>query len=128
MPAWDEYKATAKERGALAFELYIVETTPIATPEMLQQTLPAHLDYQKQLEAKGKLFLAGPVSDVTGELNQGSGLLIYRAISLQEADELAKADPMHSQNVRSYTIRKWLVNEGSPRFATSLSSQSVHIS
>lgn len=128
MPAWDEYKAIAKERGALAFELYIMETTPIATPEALQQTLPAHLDYQKQLEADGKLFLAGPTSDVTGELMQGSGLIIYRAASLEEAEALAKGDPMHSQNVRSYIVRKWLVNEGSPRFATSLSSQSVHIS
>lgn len=128
MPAWDEYKAIAKERGALAFELFIVETTPIATPEALQQTLPAHLAYQKQLEAKGALFLAGPTSDLTGELMQGAGLIIYRAASLEEADGFAKGDPMHSEKVRSYTIRKWLVNEGSPRLSTSLSSQSVRLS
>ena len=125
MPAWNEYKAIAKERGALAFELYIVETTPIAAPEALQQTLPAHLAYQKQLEHEGKLFLAGPTSDMTGERMEGTGLIIYRANSLEEADALAKGDPMHSQNIRSYTIRKWLVNEGSPRLETSLSSQSV---
>lgn len=128
MPAWEEYKATAKERGALAFELFIVETTPIGTPDALQKTLPAHLAYQRQLESEGKLFLAGPTSDLTGELMQGTGLIIYRAQSLQDADEMAKNDPMHSENVRSYTVRKWLVNEGSPILSTSLSSQTVRLS
>ena len=128
MPAWEDYKSTAKERGALAFELYLVETTVIGTGEALQAILPAHLAYQRELESQGKLFLAGPTSDDTGELMQGNGMIIYRASSLAEADALAKGDPMHKENVRSYKLRKWLVNEGSPNFATRLSSQSVIIS
>lgn len=128
MPAWEEYKQIAKDRGALALELFVVQTTPVGTPEQLQKTLPAHLAYQRQLEASGKLFLAGPMSDDTGELMQGVGLIIYRAASLEEADKLASADPMHSENVRSYSLRKWLVNEGSPRLATGLSAQSVTLS
>ena len=59
---------------------------------------------------------------------QGVGLIIYRAASLEEADKLASADPMHSERVRSYSLRKWLVNEGSPRLATGLSAQSVTLS
>ena len=128
MPAWEDYKSTAKERGALAFELYLVETTPIASGEALQAILPAHLAYQRELEAQGKLFLAGPTSDETGELMQGTGMIIYRASSMAEADALAKGDPMHKDNIRSYRLRKWLVNEGSPQFATRLSSQSVIVS
>lgn len=128
MPTWDEYKKTAKNRGALALELYAVETTPTSTPEALKAVLPAHLAYQRQLESEGKLFLAGPLSDETGELMRGTGLIIYRANSLEEANELAKGDPMHSENVRSYILRKWLINEGSPRFATALCAQSVTLS
>ena len=28
MPAWNEYKKAAKERGSLALELFVVESTP----------------------------------------------------------------------------------------------------
>ena len=111
MPAWEEYKKIAKERGALAFELYVVETTPIGTPEDLQRVLPDHIAYQQTLEASGALFMAGPTSDPTGELVQGSGLIVYRAASLSEAQAFAEADPMHKENVRSFSVRKWLVNE-----------------
>lgn len=128
MPAWEEYKKASRERGSLAFELFIVETTPIAGPEELQKTLPAHLAYQKQLEAEGKLFLAGPTSDDTGALMQGTGMIIYRAANLEEARALADGDPMHSENVRSYKLRKWLVNEGSITIATALSAQTICLS
>ena len=127
MPAWDEYKKIAKARGALALELYVVETTPIVTAEQIKETLPKHLAYQEQLEREGKLFLAGPLSDHTGLSMEGGGLIGYRACSLQEADALAKADPMHVRKVRNYTLRKWLVNEGSPRISVGLSQQSVSL-
>ena len=39
MPAWDEYKKIAKARGALALELYVVETTPIGTAKQIKETL-----------------------------------------------------------------------------------------
>ena len=128
MPAWDEYKSIAKERGALALELYVVESTPATEPTVLQSVLPEHLAYQKQMEADGKLFLAGPLSDDTGTLMEGRGLIIYRASSMDEAEEIAKNDPMHAKGARTYSVRKWLVNEGSPRFTTSLSDQSVTFS
>lgn len=127
MPSWNEYKQTARERGALAFELYVVELTAAAPPEDMQAALPRHLAYQKDMEAAGKLFLAGPLSDLTGEQMQGTGLIIYRAASLEEAHEIALNDPMHAENKRTYTMRKWLVNEGSPSFSTALSDQRVII-
>ncbi|MEM8748848.1 MAG: YciI family protein [Pseudomonadota bacterium] len=128
MPAWEDYKKIAKGRGALAFELYVVESTPCSEPEQLQAVLPDHLAYQKDKEAEGALFMAGPLSDATGDEMQGSGLIIYRAASLQEANGFAASDPMHAKGVRTYTIRKWLVNEGSPSFATALSDQRVIVS
>ena len=128
MPAWNEYKAIAKERGALAFELYVVHSTPQAKPEELQAVLPDHLAYQKKLAAEEKLFMAGPVSDVTGDQMQGAGMMIYRASSMDEARALADGDPMHAKNIRSYTMHKWMVNEGSPSFSSRLSAKEVVVS
>ncbi len=128
MPDWNAYKSHAKERGALALELFAVESTPVADEQKLKAVLPRHLEYQKELEAAGKLFLAGPLSDDTGSLMQGSGLVIYRCESWDEAVALADKDPMHSENVRSYRLRRWLVNEGSLQFSATLSSQSVAVS
>ncbi|NKB50945.1 MAG: hypothetical protein GKR97_01765 [Rhizobiaceae bacterium] len=125
MPKWNEYKEIARDRGALAFELYVVETTPAVAPDIMKEVLPRHLEYQMKVEAVGKLFLAGPLSDDTGEEMQGSGLIIYRAESMQEALELAKQDPMHLEGCRTFKLRKWLVNEGSPSFETRLSQKQV---
>lgn len=128
MPSWNEYKETARSRGALAFELFVVETVLASTPQDMQATLPAHLAYQKEQEAAGKLFLAGPLSDVAGDNMSGGGLIIYRATSMEEAQSLAENDPMHSEGKRTFTLRKWLVNEGSPSFSMALSDQKVLVS
>ena len=128
MPAWNDYKAEAKSRGALALELFVVHSVPTAEPEVLKANLPAHLAYQGEQEAKGNLVLAGPVSDETGELMQGMGMIIYRAESLAAATELAENDPMHKAGARSFSIRKWLVNEGSLNVSIGLSGKTVSLS
>ena len=126
MPAWDDYKKAARERGSLALELYVVETRPVK-PEELGDALPAHLLYQVEQEQCGALVFAGPLSDETGEQMQGSGLIIYRAESMQAARAIADADPMHAAGIRTYTLRKWLVNEGSFQLDVKLSTQSVRL-
>lgn len=128
MPAWNDYKNEAKARGALALELYVVQSTPEKTPEKLKATLPYHLAYQAKLEAEGRLMFAGPMSDDTGELMQGVGMIVYRAASMEEARDLADNDPMHKNGVRSYTLRKWLINEGQLTVKVELSAQSVALS
>lgn len=127
MTAWDTYKQAAKERGALALELFVVESTPAKPSVDVQASLPAHLQYQRSLEAAGKLAFAGPLSDPTGELIQGTGLIIYRAGSLEEAQGLAADDPMHKSGARSFTLRRWLVNEGSLSLSVGLSTKSVEL-
>jgi len=113
MVAWSEYKIMARERGALALELFVVESTPAKTADDVKASLPAHLAYQRELELSGILVLAGPLSDSTGENMVGSGLIILRAASMVEASVVVENDPMHLSGARSYTLRKWLVNEGS---------------
>ena len=127
MPLWEEYKTIARSRGALAMELYVVQSAPVAAPELLQEILPDHLAYQEKLEAEGVLALAGPVSDESGDQMQGAGMMIYRAADMATARAYADADPMHAKGARCYTIRKWLVNEGKLQFTVSLSNQRANI-
>lgn len=128
MPKWADYKRIAKERGALALELFVVNSKPAAPDADLPGTLPDHLAYQAELERDGKLVFAGPVSDATGEDMNGEGMIIYRAASLEEARALAENDPMHKRGVRTFTIRRWLVNEGSFTVSVGLSGKKVSFS
>ncbi|MEM7268891.1 MAG: YciI family protein [Pseudomonadota bacterium] len=123
MPKWSEYLAHAKERGSLAFEVYRVVSTPNGDMDLLQRTLPDHLRYIGEREADGAIMLAGPLSDETGEEMQGVGMLILRAESLEAAKALADGDPMHSSGARSYTIRKWMINEGAINIQVRLGGQ-----
>lgn len=127
MPSWNEYKATAKSRGALAMELFVVESTLAVSPEQMLEVLPEHLDYQKQMEASGKLFLAGPLSDASGELMQGTGMIVYRTETAEEAKRIADRDPMHAKGIKTFRIRKWLVNEGALSFSIALSNQHISL-
>ena len=127
MPAWADYKKQAQDRGSLAYELFVVESTPAKSPEDLKKVLPDHLAYQQIQESKGALAFAGPMSDLSGEQMQGMGLIVYRAESFETAKQLADADPMHSTGTRTYTLRRWLINEGSFQLDVKLSSQQVSL-
>ncbi|AXI48689.1 hypothetical protein C1J03_01315 [Sulfitobacter sp. SK012] len=128
MVAWTDYKTDAKNRGALALELYVVQSTPAKAPQDVKAALPDHLAYQAKLEAAGQLALAGPMSDETGEHMQGMGLIIYRAGSLEAARVLAQNDPMHKSGARSFTLRRWMINEGSLNLSVGLSTKTVSLS
>jgi uncharacterized protein YciI len=96
----------------LAKRLYAVVTEPTHGPEPVRESLEAHLAYQVKLEEEGIMFAAGPFADDAEQEWTGSGMFIYRAESFAEAVKLAEADPMHSSGARSFTVRPWLLNEG----------------
>lgn len=122
MVAWNDYKTMAKERGALALELYVVESTPEKSPEEVKAVLPDHLAYQRAQEEAGRLVMAGPLSDSTGNEMQGTGMILYRAETMDAARAIAESDPMHKTGARSFKLRKWLVNEGSLTVQVGLST------
>lgn len=128
MVAWADYKSEAKSRGALALELYVAHSTPAKTPQDVKASLPEHLAYQADLEKQGKLVFAGPMSDETGDHMQGVGMIVYRADSLEAARALAEADPMHASGARSFTLRRWMINEGSFSVSVGLSTGAVGFS
>ena len=107
---FDEYKTAARDRGAMAFELFVVTST-VADGARMAGILPDHLAYQAKLEASGALVLAGPLSDPEGRAVVG-GCIVLRAPDMAAARALADADPMHERGARRYEIRRWLVNEG----------------
>ena len=128
MVAWADYKAEAKGRGALALELYVAQSTPAKAPEDVKANLPDHLAYQADLERRGQLAFAGPMSDESGDHMQGMGLIIYRADSLEQARVLAESDPMHKSGARSFVLRRWMINEGSLNFTGGLSTGGLKFS
>ena len=122
MVPWDEYKSHAKERGALALELFVVRSMPTGDSEAVKASLTDHLAYQRELEEAGRLVMAGPVSDEAGDYMIGGGMILLRADSMEEATQMAEDDPMHKTGARSFTLRKWLVNEGSLTVSVGLST------
>ena len=127
MVAWADYKSDAKARGALALELYVAHSIPAKAPQDVKASLPDHLAYQATLEASGHLAFAGPMSDEGGDEMQGMGLIIYRADSLEAARALAENDPMHKSGARSFTLRRWMINEGSLTLSVGLSTKTINL-
>lgn len=106
-------------------ELWVITTRPARGPGT-RELLPEHLDYQIRLEREGKLFGAGPIYAEDAEVPEG-GMIVLRAKDLAEARALADADPMHKHGARTYSVQKWLLNEGALTMTVRFSDQSVVI-
>ena len=111
--AWQEHVERIAEKGVLAKQLYVVLTQPSGSLDAVRDNLSEHLAYQVELERKNIMFAAGPFADDQEQEWQGEGMVIIRAESLEQAHEIAKADPMHQSGARTYRLRPWLLNEGS---------------
>lgn len=109
---WEHMLERARTNGLLGKQLFVVSTTPIAGMEPIQANIKEHLAYQRLLEDTGVMFAAGPVADEGGATWSGEGMVVVRADSLEQAEAIAAADPMHAAGARSYRVRPWLVNEG----------------
>lgn len=105
--------------------LWVVTTRPARGPG-IQDMLPAHLDYQIALERGGQLFGAGPIFEDGGTVPTG-GMIILRAADEAAARDLADADPFHAKGLRSYTLHRWMLNEGAMTFTIRYSDQSAKI-
>ena len=127
MPTFAEYKKIARERGALAYEVYVVTSKPVVGPEEFSKHLPDHLDYLGKAEAAGQLMMAGPLSDEAGVEMSGIGFQVWRADSWEAAKALADGDPMHVSGAKQYEMRRWLINEGNMQINVGLSSRSVSL-
>jgi uncharacterized protein YciI len=107
-----EIVSLSKEKGFLAKQLYVVFTTPTSGMGPVMQNIEAHLAFQESLEQQGIMFAAGPHWSDDEKSWEGDGMVVIRTASLAEARAIAEKDPMHASGARRFTVRPWLVNEG----------------
>ena len=111
-PSWQQMIEAASEKGMLGKELFVVFTEPSGDMEKILKIRAEHLKYHVEIGQKGIMFSAGPLADDTGLAWGGDGMIIIRAASLDAANKIAEADPMHSSGARKFRVRPWLMNEG----------------
>ena len=109
----------------LGKEMYLVITRPVRSPE-IEKRLTDHLNHQIKLEKEGVLFAAGPLYPRGANVPE-AGMFILRANSFEEAEAIAKTDPLHAAGLRSFTLQKWRVNEGSFTVTVNYSDQTMTI-
>jgi len=109
----------------LGRQLYVIHTVPKASREELDRLLPEHLQHQIRLEKEGIMFAAGPMANEDG--TPAGGLIVIRAKDFAAARAIADSDPFHKAGLRTYTLRRWTVNEGSYGVRVNYSDQSVTI-
>ncbi|MBI3436875.1 MAG: hypothetical protein HY056_17625 [Proteobacteria bacterium] len=120
-----EVKAACE--GMLQKQLYVVLTKPTRGLGPVLENLKPHLAYQIDIEQRGIMVGAGPFWTEDEKQWMGEGMVIIRAASIAQAHAIAAADPMHKSGARSYTIRPWLLNEGSLNVRVTFSDRKATI-
>jgi uncharacterized protein YciI len=105
-------KILEASKGMAQKQLYVILTTPVQGLEPVLKNLDEHLKFQVELERRGIMFGAGPFWDDDETHWSGDGMVIVRAESLAAARAIAAQDPMHKNGARRFTVRPWLLNEG----------------
>src|SRR5699024_5541768 len=127
-----QIEATDPEAAALMERMwkrrvFVAISTPIPGGPSLTDYLTAHLQYQISMEKQGVLVASGPLM-ATGDSQNPQGMVVIRAESVDEAQEIFKSDPLHESGVREYRIYEWQINEGSVTINFTFSDQSYDIS
>jgi uncharacterized protein YciI len=110
--SWQELVSWSEEHNLLAKRLYLVLSEPTQGLGPVWDNLDEHVAYQTRLENEGVMFAAGPLSNDDETEWLGDGVFVYRAESRAEAIAVAEADPMHFRGARRFSVRPWLLNEG----------------
>jgi len=114
-------------KGMAQKQLYVVFTTPTSGLDPVLKNIEEHLKFQVDLEKRGIMFGAGPFWDDDGQNWSGDGMVIIRAESLAAARRIAEQDPMHKSGARKFTIRPWLLNEGTLTLRLNFSEQKLRL-
>jgi uncharacterized protein len=62
---------------------------------------PQHMDFLARSEKEGKIFARGRFTDNSG------GMVIYIASSFEEAETIAKSDPLVTSGARTLELHEW---------------------
>ena len=100
-----------KPRKMLNKTLYVIFSDVVESSGDRDAVKTEHYNYQFSLEDRGILFAAGPLLKEDGKPG-GTGMIVVRANSMEEAKEIADGDPFHRHGFRKYRIQPWRVSEG----------------
>lgn len=124
LPVEEVMKASS---AMLQKQCYAIFTVPTGDIGPILAGLEEHLAFQMQLEREGIMVAAGPMwSDDERHWN-GDGMVVVRAASRAEAIAIAERDPMHRSGARSFTVRPWMINEGTITVRLDMSSQTFKL-
>lgn len=76
--------------------IHVLKSTYLQSPEVVEQTRPAHLEFLKDEIAAGRVLLAGRQEDGSG------GMLITSDIDAADADDMVARDPYTQAGVANY--------------------------
>ncbi|MBI2519957.1 MAG: hypothetical protein HYV97_06060 [Bdellovibrio sp.] len=85
------------------FTRYVILLTRTDTP-FSESLIRRHVEYLRELERKEQLVLCGPFTDYSG------GMVIIKAASLEEAQNIVGHDPFVSEGAETFEIRTWLLS------------------
>jgi uncharacterized protein len=100
-----------KPRKMLNKTLYVIFSEVVEGSGDRDSVKSEHYAYQFSLEDRGILFAAGPLLGENGKPT-GTGMIVVRAASMDEAKAIADGDPFHKNGFRKYRIQPWRVSEG----------------
>tara|TARA_R110000751_G_scaffold131275_4_gene233612 strand:- start:37110 stop:37523 length:414 start_codon:yes stop_codon:yes gene_type:complete len=102
------------DRWLPRLQFYIVFTRRVRVTDDpfadIKDDLPAHLDWIREQEEKGVLFMAGPFRD--DSYWEGDGMFIFKVASAEIAAEIAATCPLHKSGKRTFEVTPWQFNEG----------------
>jgi hypothetical protein len=98
----------------LGRDYWLVLSTPNPGTDQaaVARHLNAHVAWLLELERAGDLLASGPLLSGPG-VGPGSGVTVLRAADQDAADELAGRDPFVLAGLRTFTVHRWRLNEGS---------------
>lgn len=124
IPVEDVMKASSE---MLQKQLYAIFTSPAGGIEPILKSMEEHLAFQVSLEKEGVLYAAGPMWTDDEKSWTGDGLVVVRAGSRAEAIAIAERDPMHARGARNFSVRPWMINEGTVTIRLDSSSQTFTV-
>ncbi len=90
-------------------QTFVIMYTIVVDRATYEPYLAAHLEYLQTLKQRGVLLLSGPFTDRSG------GMILICAASYDEAETIARNDPLVRSGVDRYQLHEWRLTDGDPQ-------------
>ena len=98
----------------LGHDYWLILSTPAEDTDQaaIDSRVGEHVRWLLALEREDVLFLSGPLLSGPGT-GPGSGATVIRATDADAARSIAARDPFVLARLRTFTVHRWRLNEGS---------------